>query len=42
MRRLLVDIKNPAEGMQKLLSKLSTCKSNAEFLELIKLPPVAR
>ncbi len=38
MRRILVDIKNPAEGMQKLLSKLSTCKSNAEFLELIKLP----
>ncbi|MBM4096540.1 MAG: transcription termination factor Rho [Planctomycetes bacterium] len=38
MRRLLVDM-NPVEGMQKLLSRLSPCKSNAEFLEMIKLPP---
>ena len=38
MRRLLVDM-NPVEGMQKLLSRLAPCKTNAEFLEMIKLPP---
>lgn len=41
MRRLLVDM-NPVEGMQKLLSRLAPCKSNAEFLEMIKLPPAAK
>lgn len=41
MRRLLVDM-NPVEGMQKLLSRLTPCKSNAEFLEMIKLPPATK